>query len=147
MVANSCSKLNCSRLLTEIVRRTSTTIERTCANKNKNHFNSRVKKGTPSIYGYRVLLSSSSQLKEQRKDLRKLNSQIPKGINEKSNEKTRNCLKRGKMRVTKLHLIGWEGGASSLDQSQSEVKQDQWDPGSFETQLKIAVIHLVWCRY
>ena len=47
------------------------------------------------------------------------------------------------MRVTKLHLIGCEGGASSLDQSQSEVKQDQWDPGSFETQLKIAVIHLV----
>ena len=89
MVANSCSKLNCSRLLTEIVRRTSTTIERTCANKNKNHFNSRVKKGTPSIYGYRVLLSFSSQLKEQRKDLRKLNSQIPKGINEKSNAKNK----------------------------------------------------------
>ena len=47
------------------------------------------------------------------------------------------------MRATKLHLIGWEGGASFLEQSQSEVKQDQWDPGSYETQLKIAVIHLV----
>ena len=28
-----------------------------------------------------------------------------------------------------LHLIGWEGGASFLDQSNSTVKQNQFNPG------------------
>ena len=28
-----------------------------------------------------------------------------------------------------LHLIGWEGGANFLDQSQSEEKQNQSSPG------------------
>ena len=28
-----------------------------------------------------------------------------------------------------LHLIGWEGGVGFLDQSQSEVKQNQSNPG------------------
>ena len=46
-----------------------------------------------------------------------------------------NRLKRGKTQVIKsrlvlgLHLIGREGGARFLDQSQSEVKQNQCNPG------------------
>ena len=48
-------------------------------------------------------------------------------------------LKRGKTRVTEswlvlvLHLIGWVGGASFLDQSQSEVEQNQWNLGLLST--------------
>lgn len=43
---------------------------------------------------------------------------------------------RGKTPVAKfgfvllLHLIGWEGGTSFLDQSKGEVKQTQSSPGS-----------------
>ena len=53
--------------------------------------------------------------------------------------KTPNCLKRGKTRATPswlvlvLHLIGWESGASCLDQSQIEVKQNQCNPGWLST--------------
>ena len=49
--------------------------------------------------------------------------------------KQANYLKRGKTRMTKswlvlvLHLIGWEVDASFLDQSQSEVKQNQSNSG------------------
>ena len=32
-----------------------------------------------------------------------------------------------------LHLIGWEGGASFLDQSNSTVKQNQFNPGLLST--------------
>ena len=32
--------------------------------------------------------------------------------------------------VLVLHLIGWVGGESFLDQSQSEIKQIQSNPGS-----------------
>ena len=52
---------------------------------------------------------------------------IPLRANENSKQKP-NCLKRGKTRATKsrlvlfLHPIGWESGASFLNQSQSEVK-------------------------
>ena len=48
-------------------------------------------------------------------------------------------LKRGKTQVTEswlvlvLHLIGWVGGASFLDQSQSEVEQNQWNLGLLST--------------
>ena len=48
-----------------------------------------------------------------------------------SKEKQATCLKRGKTQVTMLglilvfHFIGWDGGASFLDQSQSEVKQNK----------------------
>ena len=44
------------------------------------------------------------------------------------------CVKGGKTRVTKsrfvqvLNLIGWEGGASFLDQSHGEVKQNHSNP-------------------
>ena len=50
--------------------------------------------------------------------------------NENSEWKQVNCLKRGKTQVTKswlflfLHLIGWKGVTSFLDQSQGEVKQN-----------------------
>ena len=43
-------------------------------------------------------------------------------------EKKENCLKRGKIPVTKLqlflflHLIGWKDGATYLVQSQSKAK-------------------------
>ena len=46
--------------------------------------------------------------------------------NEDSKVNQANCLKRGKTQVTKsrlvlvLHLIGWESGASFLDQSQAK---------------------------
>ena len=51
-------------------------------------------------------------------------------------KKQATCLKGGKTRQTKLgfvlvlHLIGWAGGESFLDQSQSEIKQIQSNPGS-----------------
>ena len=57
------------------------------------------------------------------------------GAKENWKWKQANCLKRGKTRVTKsrlievLNLIGWESGASFLDQSQNEVKQKQSNPG------------------
>ena len=35
--------------------------------------------------------------------------------------------------VLALHLIGWVGGASFLDQSQSEVEQNQWNLGLLST--------------
>ena len=46
------------------------------------------------------------------------------------------CLKRRKMQVTKvrlvlvLHLIGWDGGASFVDQSRNKVNQNQSNPES-----------------
>ena len=49
--------------------------------------------------------------------------------------KKANCLKRGKMKATKvrlvlvLNLIGWESSASFLDQLLIEVKQNQSTPG------------------
>ena len=49
--------------------------------------------------------------------------------------RTRTCLKRGQTRLTNsrlafnLDLIGWEDGASFLDQSQSAVKQTQSELG------------------
>ena len=49
-----------------------------------------------------------------------------RGANECSRQKQANCPKSGKTQVTKLrlvlvlHLIGWENGASELDQSQSD---------------------------
>ena len=61
------------------------------------------------------------------------------GANENSEWKQANCPKRGKTRVTKswlflvLHLIGWEGVTSFLDQSQGEVKQKlQFDIDSWK---------------
>ena len=56
--------------------------------------------------------------------------------------KKANRLKRGKTRATKLWLIsvllpiGWESRASYLDQSQSEVRQNQCNPG------KISILSL-----
>ena len=53
-----------------------------------------------------------------------------------TNENSATCFMRGKTPVTKfgfvllLHLIGWEGGTSFLDQSKDEVKQTQSSPGS-----------------
>ena len=53
-----------------------------------------------------------------------------------------NILKRGKTRASKsclvlvLHLIGWESGVRFLDQSQSEVKQNQSNPGKLLTRLR-----------
>ena len=53
-----------------------------------------------------------------------------------------NILKRGKTRASKsclvlvLHLICWESGVSFLDQSQSEVKQNQCNPGKLLTRLR-----------
>ena len=41
-----------------------------------------------------------------------------------------------------FELIGWESGKSFLDQSQSEKKQNQSNPG-FDTQLKTSLI--TWC--
>ena len=38
-------------------------------------------------------------------------------------------------------MVGWEGGARFLDQSQSVVKQSQCIPGLLSTQLKIALCH------
>ena len=32
-----------------------------------------------------------------------------------------------------LHLIGWEGGSNFLDQSNSTVKQNQFNPGLLST--------------
>ena len=46
-----------------------------------------------------------------------------------------NCPKRGKTRATKswLRPTGWEDDASFLDQSQSEVKQNQCNPRLIST--------------
>ena len=44
------------------------------------------------------------------------------------------------------HLIGWEGGTSFLDQSESEVKQNHCNPRllwTFETTVQIALIYSV----
>ena len=38
--------------------------------------------------------------------------------------------------VLALHLIGWDGDASILDQSQSEVKKYQTTRITFNTQIK-----------
>ena len=54
-------------------------------------------------------------------------------------QKQANCLKCGKTRATKswlalvLYLIGRESGASFLNQSQSEVKQNRCNPRLFST--------------
>ena len=57
--------------------------------------------------------------------------------------RTRSKAKRGKTRVTKsrlflvLQLIGWVGGASFLNQSESVVKQNQRNSAiTFDSQLK-----------
>ena len=69
--------------------------------------------------------------------------------NENSEWKQVNCLKRGKTRVTKswlflfLHLIGWEGVTSFLDQSQGEVKQNhalQFDIDSWKLLYRLLQI-------
>ena len=39
--------------------------------------------------------------------------------------------------ISVLHVIGWEGGASFLDQSKSVLKQKQCSPVTFDTELKI----------
>ena len=48
--------------------------------------------------------------------------------------------------VLALHLIGWDGGASILDQSQSEVKKYQTTRITFNTQLKTVLISfkIIW---
>ena len=52
-----------------------------------------------------------------------------RGANECSRQKQANCPKSGKTRFTKLrlvlvlHLIGWDDGASDLDQSKSAVRK------------------------
>ena len=38
--------------------------------------------------------------------------------------------------VLALYLIGWESDASFLNQSQSEVKQNQWNPALFIKLIK-----------
>ena len=49
--------------------------------------------------------------------------------------KQEHCLKRGKTQATRswlvlvLHLIGWESGASFLNQSQSEIRKNLSNPG------------------
>ena len=59
--------------------------------------------------------------------------------------KQENCLKRGKTQATRswlvlvLHLIGWESGASFLNQSQSEYGKIYLIPDYFNTQSKISL--------
>ena len=60
-------------------------------------------------------------------------------VSSNSKSKQANCLKRGKTWVTSpwlalvLPLIGWEGGVSFLDQSQIEVKYNQYNLGLLST--------------
>ena len=80
-----------------------------------------------SAFQLSVVMQNQSK-KNYQSESKKLSQ---RGANECSRPKQVKCSKSGKTRVTKLrlvfvlHLIGWENGASDLDQSQSEVKQNQ----------------------
>ena len=80
-----------------------------------------------SAFQLSVVMQNQSK-KNYQSESKKLSQ---RGANECSRQKQVNCPKSGKTRVTKLrlvlvlHLIGWDDGASDLDQSQSEVKQNQ----------------------
>ena len=76
----------------------------------------------------------------------KLKQQNEPMSNENSKQMHVTGAKRGKTRTTKsrflliLHLIGWIGGASFLNQSQSVVKQNQSNLViTFDSHLKTAL--------
>lgn len=67
------------------------------------------------------------------------NQKGKKAFKSQSNWKQANFLRRRKTRVNKswlvlvLHVIGWQSGASFLDQSQDEVKQKRSNSGLLST--------------
>ena len=80
-----------------------------------------------SAFQLSVVMQNQSK-KNYQSESKKLSQ---RGANECSRQKQVKCPKSGKTQVTKLrlvlvlYLIGWDDGASDLDQSQSEVKQNQ----------------------
>ena len=76
-----------------------------------------------------------------------------KGVTEQMRPQSKNkqtAKKRGKTRATKswldlvLHVIALKSGVSFLDQSQSEVMQNQCNPELLSTQLRIVLNELPW---